>query len=353
MKVHQVKRLVKEWVLANGINEPGYVGSYLVGSINRFASDADFPLYRDVDVTLAINDPNKTLLPQARHNFKRNHEYLYQGIMLEVGFRDFDGLRDPQGILTNPGRAPNFTVNNILTDPTEALTASQLIVAREYARRKWVEIRIADEKEVIGEMLKSLAASSDAPSPSHVVGIAHRFSGLLAVAYLEFPTARRCLVQLREMLFRANRLDLHERILKFTGYANFSQNQVEAFLKQAVSAFDIAVETKRSEKGSYKIHQHLRPYFLEGTREIIDDGFYQEAIYWINACFRTALSGIQHDGTEADKQRFEAQYADFKRMLGFDDPEECQHRTDDIRHIAQEIFALADEVVATNPQIFD
>jgi len=40
-------------------------------------------------------------------------------------------------------------------------------------------------------------------------------------------------------------------------------------------------------------------------------------------------------------------------MLGFDGPEEYQHRTDDISHIAQEIFALADEVVATHSQIFD
>jgi hypothetical protein len=357
MKVREVKKLAKEWVLEHGILEPGYAGAYLVGGLNTFPDEAEYPLYRDVDIVLTIDDPDGTRLPQGRNVFKRNQEFFYKGLLLEIGFRDFAGFRDVEAILSNPGRAPNLAVNSLLTDPTGVLSQSHRRVAQAYARRKWVQIRLAiakgDTLDTLAE-LDSLLNAGETPDPSYFGSVAHRLSGTLAVAHLQFPTSRRCLVVMKELLSQADRLALHERILQWLGYANLSREQVEAYLADAASAFDLAVAVKPSDaSGSFKLHRHLRPYFVQGAGEMIEEGHHREAMLWIDICFRVAASGIENHAVEAEREQFREKLHHLRATLGFDDPDECQRRIEQAKAVVQEVFVLVDEVVATHPDISD
>jgi hypothetical protein len=237
MNVCEVRQLVREWVDLYGSQDPAFRGAHLMGSINTMPEDAPFPSYKDVDFHLVLDtDKNRP-----------NQELSYEGLILECASRSISAYRPLQTVLSDAGLAPNLAADSILSDPTGMLRELHQAVKKDYARCRWVVARCEGEKALALHHLDALGkALTPADVSNHLVWLAAYLSGLMAVAYLEMPTHRRCMILMKELLERADRSEVHERALEVFGSAHMTRSQVGSYLQAGLSAFDRAVEVHRT-----------------------------------------------------------------------------------------------------------
>lgn len=344
LPVREVVAIVQEWVDLHARHLPDFAGAYLWAGITALLPGAPFPLYRDVDVVV--------VLPEGAQD--DTVEVFYRGVMLEVISLDLKAHQDAEAILSNPSHGPNMATTQILADPTGILTPLHRKVAAEYGRRRWIEARCEKEKESAD---KHLAAMRTAYTPQERLDSVWAFlsalSGLLAVAQLKRPTTRRTLALLGELLDEQGRLDLHEAALTLFGSAHMSRADVQAMLDRTVVAFDRSVEVyKTPTPYGFTIRPHLRPYLAEATQEMIDEGNHREAMYWITALAGESYLVLQNDVTDEEKPEFAAQLQAMYAALGYEgiSAEAWAGRVESAERLAQEIYLIADALIALNPE---
>jgi hypothetical protein len=339
--VAEVVDIVREWVDLQARHLPNFAGAYLWGGITALPADAPFPLYRDVDVVVVVT--------KGAHD--GNLEIFYRGLMLEVIALDLAAHQDAEAVLANPSHGPNMATTQILADPIGTLLPLQQAVAAHYGRRRWIQARCEREK---ASAEQSLAAMRQASTPVEILDSVREFlgalSGLLAIAQLKRPTTRRTLALLRELLEAQGRLDLHEAALTIMGCAHLSRADVQTMQDQCAIAFDRAVEVYRTPTPyGFVMRPHLRPYHVEGAQEMIDEGNHREAMFWIT-CLDTAYIVLQNDAPAAEKPVFAAQFRAMHAALGYTSAQTWAERVDAAELLAQEIYRIADALVALHPQ---
>jgi hypothetical protein len=344
MPVREVVEIVREWVDLHARHLPGFAGAYLWAGITALPPDAPFPLYRDVDVVL--------VLPEGTQG--DTVEVFYRGVMLEVISIDPKDHQDAESILANPSHGPNMATTQILTDPTGILTPLHQKVAAEYGKRRWIEARCEKEK---ASAAKQLAAMRAAATPQErldsVWAFVSALSGLLAVAQLKRPTTRRTLALLGELLDEQGRSDLHEEALTLFGSAHMSRADVQTMLDQSVVAFDRSVEVYHTPTPyGFTIRPHLRPYLSEATQEMIDEGNYREAVFWISALAGESYLVLQNDAPEEEKPEFAAQLKAMHIALGYADApaDVWAARVASAERLAHEIYSVADTLTRLHPE---
>jgi hypothetical protein len=344
LPVREVVEIVQEWVDLHARHLPDFAGAYLWAGITALPSDALFPLYRDVDVVV--------VLPEGAQD--DTVEVFYRGVMLEVISIDPKAHQDAEAILANPSHGPNMATTQILADPTGILTPLQRKVAAEYGRRRWIQARCEREKESAAKHLAAMrAASTPQERLDSVWAFLSALSGLLAVAQLKRPTTRRTLALLREMLEAHGRSDLHEAALTLFGSAYMSRADVQAMLDRSVVAFDRSVEVYQTPTPfGFTIRPHLRPYLAEATQEMIDEGNHREAMFWITALAGESYLVLQNDAPDGENPEFAAQLQAMHAALGYADTsaEAWAERVASAERLAQEIYRIADALVALNPE---
>jgi hypothetical protein len=345
MNVCEVRQLVREWINAYGSQDPTFRGAHLMGSINTIPEDAPFPGYRDVDFALVL-DIDKD---------RPNQEVSYKGLILECASASISKYRPLQSVLSNPGLAPNLALDSILSDPTGVLHELHQAVKKEFARREWVVARCEWEKVQVLRHLDALGKARSPGEVSYLLAMVLNFlSGLMAVAYLQMPTHRRCLVLMKELLERAGRAKVYKDVLRTFGSVHMTRSRIESYLKAGLSAFDRAVEVHRTDSPyGFKLHPHVRPYFADATKEMIGEGYHREAVAWIWTLHYLSNAAIQNDAPEEDKHKFQAGFDDLLRGLGLLAPEGWPSRRQAARELADEVFAIADRVVESHPDIVD
>ena len=337
----EVVAIVREWVDLHARRLPDFAGAYLWGGLTALPPDAPFALYRDVDVVVV----------RSQGAQDEEQEVAYRGLMLEVIEKNLDGHRDAEVILANPSAGPNLATTQILADPTGILTPLRQAVAAEYGRRRWVQAR-CDAEQASAE--EGLAAMRRAGAPAERLDSARVFlgmlSGLLALAQLRRPTTRRTLALLRELLDAQGRADLNEVALTIMGSAGMSRAEVQALQNQTVSAFDRAVEVYQTPiPYGVGLRAHLRPYWVEATQEMMDEGNHREAVFWIT-CLDTAYLALENDAPAADKPAFAAQLQAMYATLGLESAEVWAERVAAAERLAPEIYRLAGALVALHPE---
>jgi len=340
LPVHDVVAIVREWVELHARHLPDFAGAYLWGGITALPADAPFHLYRDVDVVVVVT-------AGAQDD---EQEVFYRGVMLEVISKNLADHQDAKAVLANPSDGPNVATTQILADPTGVLAPLHQAVAAAYGRRRWIEARCDAEKASAEE---GLAAMRRAVTPAErldaVRGLLGALSGLLAVAQLKRPTTRRTLALLRELLDAQGRTDLHEAALILMGSASMSRADVHVIHDQIVSAFDRAAAVNQTPiPYGFAIRPHLRPYYVEATLELIDEGNHREAVYWI-ACLDTAYFVLQHDAPDAEKPGFAAELHALYAALGYTSDAVWAARVDTAERLAPEIYRIADTLAALHP----
>ena len=347
--VAQVIESTKEWVSRQAEQFPAFLGAHLMGGITSMALSDPFPTYRDVDLHIILHDDVD--VPGE------NAEVLYQGLMIEAGFRQQKDYRTPEVVLADPVIASHMAVPSILSDPTGFLLQLHEVVSREYARRKWVQARCEAEKR---EALDKLETISHLPDPDPVtafelLGYASTYvPAVLALASLKAITGRRCYIQMRHILESLGRADLYARLLKVVGIEQASREQAERYLRDAAEAFDLAVRVKRTPHPfGHKMYAHLRPYLVGGSKEMMDEGYCREAVGWTMAFYGNSMQIIQTDAPSQLTSKMQAKFDECMSQFMLDQAVPWKTRLEEAKETFCEAFVLADEIIACNPAIFD
>jgi hypothetical protein len=82
---------------------------------------------------------------------------------------------------------------------------------------------------------------------------------------------------------------------------------------------------------------------------MIDEGNHREAIFWIT-CLDTAYIVLQNDAPAVEKPGFAAQFQAMHDALGYTSAETWAERVDAAACLAQEIYRIADALVALHPE---
>lgn len=351
MNVQSVKETMRTWVADNANRYPHLCAAHLVGSITTMADEMPFPDDKDVDFLLIFAPDSPAL---AHHGpFSNNLEFHHKGLMVEGGLKSLTEYRDAEAVLANPEIAHHLTVDSTLYDPQGRLTAMQSQVKREYKRRCWVQARVAYERrgwEQVAAIYKTV------PEPAisariNLMGWAFTYlSSLLCVATLQAPTAS--FIKMRQILAAYDRLDLYETHLALFGLDCATPELTCQLLREGCEAFDLAVQIRQTPHPfQHKLHAHLRPYFVNKCRRLLATGHPREALSWVLPFYLSSCDVIMADGTAAQKE-FYAKRADrFLQRLGIDSVASQQAKWTESRRLGEAIFSLADEIIASHPDI--
>jgi hypothetical protein len=125
-------------------------------------------------------------------------------------------------------------------------------------------------------------------------------------------------------------------------------------LRDAAEAFDLAVKVKRTpHQFGHKMHAHLRPYLVEGTQEMIDEGYYCEVVGWTMAFYDASMQIIQIDAPSQLTANMQTKFDGCMSQFALDAAAPWKMRIEEAKAIFREVFMLADEIIACNPAIFD
>jgi hypothetical protein len=337
--VQEVIRLAQEWVTGYSSQVPGFAGAYFFGGITQLPLDAFFPAYRDVDIVLVTTE--------GKRPFEENLEIDYCGLMLEVGFLGTEEHRSPEAILSDPELAPNLVSSPLLADPLNLLRPLQESTIERYAQEQWVRARCDVAKQDIFQASAALGESQTSGDRLyHLWRCVSYCSGLLALASLRKPTHRRSLVLLHEIVSAQGRPDLHEDALRLWGAVDMSPERVAELLQEAGHAYDRALAVKRTPSaGDFKLRPHLRPYFMEATQEIIDEGYYREATFWILIAYLVAYVALMIDASPEEQGTFQASWDRVCDELGVGALASSIGRQREAELFAQSLFPVADALI--------
>lgn len=335
LPVHEVIRRVRAWVAQEAALLPNFAGAYLWAGITAMAKDELFHLYRDVDVVVVLREG----APDDEG------EVLYDGLSIEIIWKNLDEHLDVEAALANPSAGPNLAATQILADPTGALTTLQRAVAERFAEPRWIAARCDGERRRIEEAQADMRkARTPAERLDSIRALLMGMSGLLAVAKLRRPTTRRTLALLSELLEEAGRNDLKEQALAVMGSAAMSPEDVEDLLATVMHAYDRSVEVYRTPIAyGFTLREHLRPYYAQGAQEMIDEGRHREAVFWI-ACLDVPFFALANDAPEGEKAMWAEKFRAFYAALGIADAAGWTERV----ALAEGLLAeLEDSIVST------
>ncbi|MGQ0602269.1 MAG: hypothetical protein ACT4QE_11335 [Anaerolineales bacterium] len=335
MNAGQAIALAQEWVELYGSKQPGFRGAHLMGALNALPRDAHFPAYKDVDLNLVVESPTSS----------DPTEVDYKGLILEYGQLREDRYRSPEQILADPELAPNLYADSILCDPTGRLSALRSVVQHAYARPMWVQARCEVEKRSMWEGLQRMRRAGSLREAFFargyfIVGL----TGLVAVANLQPPTHRRCLILTKQLLEANGSAELHEELLCTLGYQHLTRDRVEHYWRACAEVFDRAAAVVRSPvQFGFKLRPHVRPYIIDGAREMIDGGHHREAMFWIGGFLVIANGAIQADAPPADRAYFQAKVDELLADIGLQSLKAVAAQAQQVNTIAEKISTLADE----------
>ena len=347
--VGEAKHIAKDWVEAEALNIPHFRGAFLIGSILWKDDDTLHPEISDVDVKILVDiDDLKQIIEQNLIQ----HYQSYQGITLEIIFTPYKKYNNPEEILANFAHAAHFSVYNILSDPTGELSAIQKVVAAQYAQKKWVMKRIEGARAYTLNSLDYLRTGTIGDrwlemAFALICGLAQ----IPIQAKLQPPTVRKASIIFQKIMKNQGRQDIYEAILKLLGIQAMDRADAERYFEDLSNTFDYAIEIIRSPSMADLISPLARPVVIDGSRELIDDGYHREALIWIVTMRTICQQIILQDAPEEEQQKYGVKHDDIMAELGFHSADDFQEREEVIKRLLEEVMQVADQIVETNPKI--
>jgi hypothetical protein len=345
MNVAEARDIAQQWVMEQSTTIPGLHGAYLAGSASELSNDAPLPATSDFDVNLVLagSDPPK-----------RAGKLLYRDVLLDITFLPLDRLRSADLVLSDYHLAGGFRTPSVMLDPSGQLTALQQAVARDFARRRWVERRCAHARDRVLEQLASLNPA--ASFPDQVTGWLFPtgvLTHVLLVAGLKNPTVRRRYVATRELLTEYGHHELYEALLEVLGCAHMSREGVERHLAALEQAFVAAAAVNKSPSPfASDISDLARPIAIDGSRELIARGCHREAVFWIAVTYSRCEQIFQQAGP-AMQDRFEPGYRQLLGELGIRSSADLRQRGDRVLELLPRVWRVAEDIIAANPESED
>jgi hypothetical protein len=297
-----------------------------------------------MDVTVVLSDP---------HVPDRTGILLYEGVLLDVSYRPAGQLESAEAILGDYHLANTFRTPNVILDPTGRLARLEAAVSMGFAERRWVYKRREQARDKVLNFIESLDES--APIYDQILtwlfatGIT---THVLLTAGLKSPTVKRRYLAVRELLAEYGRLDFYEALLDLLGCAHMSRARVEQHLAALMEAFDAAKEMIKSPFFfASEISDIARPLSIGGSRDLIEHGFYREAIFWIAVTYSRCRKVLDQDAPEAMRNKFSSGYRDLLADLGVTTFADVRRRSDQLKSFLPSVWELAETVIEANPEI--
>ena len=354
--VVEIKTIVRRWIDERLSAWPGLRAAHFVGGITSLPDEAEFPSHKDVDLHLVFREGSPMLVP--RNPFLNVLEEEYEGLLIEAGVKPESEYASAEAVLANPEIAHHLTRDCVLYD--DGLLSPLLPDVRAgYARRCWVETRVRHEVAGLRGAMEMMEMARGMYGPSgelNILGYSFTFiAAMLDVVSLRAPsTGSGISLRMRRFFDERDRLDLYDEYLGVLGVAGLSPQMVEESLAAGAEAFDLAVAVKRTPiPFGHKLNAHLRPYFVESCRKLLQEGHHREAAIWLSPFFLSSVDVILADGSDAEKSRFAAARDRFMALLGKSETEAREEHVRRVKALHGECIALAAVAVATNPDVID
>lgn len=343
MNAATAKSIARQWVDEEARRTPGVIGAFFHGSVNWLADNAVLPATSDVDVMVLLDE---AATPQKPGKF------CYRDVLLEVSYLAAEDVQTPEQILGTSHLAGSFHTASVIHDPTGHLTALQRVVARDYARRDWVEQRCEHARQKI---LRGFPLRETDAWPEQVTawlfptGIT---THVLLLAGLKNPTVRSRYVAVRELLAAYDHFAVYDDLLEQLGSASLSRQRTEGHLEVLAEAFDAASAVIRTPFFfAADISEVGRRVAIDGSREMIARGDHREAIFWMVATWSRCQQIFLRDAPELT-ERFDHGFRALLADLGIASFADLRRRRDDIELSLPRIWAVAVEIMGANPNIF-
>ena len=344
MLVQHAKAVARQWVNAEASALPGFAGAFFHGSINWLPDEAVLPATSDLDLMVVLDAADPPEKPG---------KFFYRDVMLEVSFLPGAQLGSAGQVLSQYNLAGSFHTASVIADPNGRLTELQRAVARDYAKRAWVRRRCENAR---GKILTAFTLRESVPFPDQVTawlfptGIT---THVLLVAGLRNPTVRTRYLAVRELLRAYDRLDLYEPLLALLGCGELRCERAGEHLAALTEAFDAAKRVIRTPFFfAADISDVGRPVAIGGSQELIARGDHREAVFWMVATYSRCQSVFHHDAPEL-YERFDSGYRALLGDLGIASFADLQRRYDDVVRSLPQVWAVAESIMAANPDIED
>jgi len=144
---------------------------------------------------------------------------------------------------------------------------------------------------------------------------------------------------------------LHESTLEFLGSQSMARDDVIRHLEDLSNTFDRAVEIVRSPSTGDYVNKAARPVVIDGSWEMVNDGFHREAMSWISVMRAIFQETILRDAPEEEQMQYVEQYQKLLAELGLHSEDDFQKRAEDGAQLLDEVMQVADQIVETNTKI--
>lgn len=341
--VREAKLAAEAWVRREGSGLPGLEGAFVAGSVTTLADGKPLPESSDVDITVVLEEPP----PVKKGKFR------FRGALLEVSYEAVERVRSPEAVLGDPHLAGGIRGMHIVADPSGRLGRLQDEVSRMYACRRWVRQRCRTACDAAAERLQP----PEGRAPLHDRVTAWLFGTsltalILLLAGLRPPTVRRRYAAVHDILHEYGRPEFHEALLDLLGCSDWSRSQVERHLDAVAEAFDRA---KWLPKGAFRfaadISDAARPVAVDGSRELIEQGFHREAVFWMVATFARCQWILHFNGSNEDGDRQRQGFLSMLSDLGIGSAAELEARRKQALAFLPRVMEMGDAVMAATPEI--
>lgn len=159
---------------------------------------------------------------------------------------------------------------------------------------------------------------------------------------------------MRDILAEYHRLDLFDEVLDILGFSRLSKEQVDQFLREGAEAFDLAVRIRRTPLSvQHKLNPHQRDHFIEACKSLITKQRSLYATPWLAMYYLGSTEVIRLDGDAEQKEIYAARQQQFLAALGLDTQAARDEGFRRLSQIRKSLFELANEIVASNPAIYE
>lgn len=344
MKGKKAKEMARTWVMQEAAKWPGFMGAFFHGSVNGLSDDEILPKTSDLDIIVVFDGPVPSL---------KLGKFIYQGALLEVSYISMDELKPPEAVLGRYNLAGSFRYPSIIADPSGWLSQLQQIVSKQFAKRTWVVKRCAHarDKVLAGEIRKDAPLYDRVTAWAFTTGIT---THVLLVAGLRNPTVRKRYVAVRKLLADYNRLDFHETLLDLLGCRDLTPTQVGRHLDAMAEVFDLAKDVAKTPFFfSSDITDVARPIAVDGSWELIEQGYHREAVFWIVATYCRCLKILDHDASLDLTERYTQVLKEMLADLGIRSADDLVQRTQWVKDVMPEIWRVAEAIIDANSEIED
>jgi hypothetical protein len=263
----------------------------------------------------------------------------------------WNDIASPEQLLANYQLVGSFAGGRPLADPSGRLTTLIATVSAQYSRRAWVEARIARacERAVSAFPLRPEDALHD--QVTNWLFSTGALCHILLVGALENPTVRKRYLAARGVLERYGFAVEYGPLLSLLGCRDMTPDRVHHHLGAMAAAFEAASATGG---GAYFFSADLsdagRAVAVDGSRELIEQGDYREAIFWIVATYCRCRKVLSDGGAHVPfEYGFEALLSDLGVSTYADRVRQIQRSHAEIPRVR----AIAMTMAATNPSVQD